>query len=860
MSLSVIENRVHTPFFKSSCLSFLALALCVSNAWAAAPAVFADAQRTILSGLNNPQAFAGNSTNGGALFVADTNNNQIVVLVNGNRFHFDPPGFTLSQPKAIAMDAQGDLFIADTPSRNVGRIIEMPASEGMITGTAKVVFSGTPLTNPIAMTVDSTGTLFVGDYPASGRGVIYSLTRNATTLTRLNFTGLAATLEPAALVRDSSTNLYIADKNSINDGIYKASDTGGAATSIRTPDFVITRPSGLALDASGSLYILSTLGANAQEQVTVIPAASPNTPYIVPNNAIKASSALLFDAKGNLDVLSSRAGGIYQFTFGAPVNLGSTSTAAKGAPVIFNFEFNASAALSGFSIVSAGDVSTELTQTAGTCTNGAHRNLTAAAPYTCEETYEGTPKYPGFRSSAILVKGSNNTVLAAVPVYQIGVAGVQITYPLDATETAGGLEQPQAIAISGLNNTVYVADEVAGKVYSLHGLGGATLTPVSTGAIHLVAPSALAVDGAGNLFIADFGVPNLGQVVKVSPTTGAEPVVINTGCLLQHPISLALDAAGNLYIGDAGPAGFDASSADPGYLVKVPTGGTAFKLNTPNLPIVFPQALATNVNTGYLYVGDGGDLSGVGQVDVITMDGTSVSQLALPNVTNPTGLTFDPAGNLYVLDGYVNTVTVDPLYLNNPTPYLLQFDNSALAAPSSIAMSAGGQSLVISNIGMGADNNLVFVNGNTSTLDFGSVARGTQSQAMTATVANIGNATLTLGIPYYATTTANPAFSILNSSTCTNDLTLGAGGSTQNNGSCDFNFEFKPIAAGLTSQQFTLHSNAYNKGIPILRVQGTGTGNGSVQKPNPRKWQRARAEEAKNRNRLRFGRESRFQR
>ncbi len=100
----------------------------------------------------------------------------------------------------------------------------------------------------------------------------------------------------------------------------------------------------------------------------------------------------------------------------------------------------------------------------------------------------------------------------------------------------------------------------AGVVYSVAGLGGSTLTPVSTGTVTLSAPYGLALDGAGNLFIADF---DNGQLVEVPTTTGLAPSVVNTGGLLQHPISVAIDSLGNIYIGDAGPGGLDASSSEP---------------------------------------------------------------------------------------------------------------------------------------------------------------------------------------------------------------------------------------------------------------------------------------------------------
>ena len=107
-------------------------------------------------------------------------------------------------------------------------------------------------------------------------------------------------------------------------------------------------------------------------------------------------------------------------------------------------------------------------------------------PYSCNESYYGNPAFPGNRLSAIEAYGPGKTVLASQAAYQTAFAGVEVIYPVDATATAINLQQPQALAISGLNKKVYVADTQAGKVYSTAGSGvRLTLTPVSTGTITL---------------------------------------------------------------------------------------------------------------------------------------------------------------------------------------------------------------------------------------------------------------------------------------------------------------------------------------------------------------------------------------
>ena len=849
MSLMPSKSLSNGSFSKWKIVSFpiLALVSCAAGAWAQAPSVLVDAQQNIATGFNSPQSIA--VSKNGTIYIADTINNQIVSVVNGVKTPVPTGTFVLTTPQALTLDANGDLFVGDTPTTGTtssGRIIELAGDgKGNLTGVATSVFSGAPLTDPISLAVDATGTLFIGDYPPSGDGAIYSLASGGAPQL-LNVTGLNTPFTPAALLRDSSTNLYIADNGNFsgsNGGVYVVADTGGAAQPVATGTFVINQPSGLTFDSAGDLFILSLLGTgtgfNAGQQVVIIPAASPTTPYILPNTGLGTSSSMAFDPQSNLDVLDSADGLITQLDYIAPVNMGSTDVVgATGAHILFNFEYNQPTTLRGFRFVSQGDTSTEIIQaTGGACTNGRHTNLPGGGPrisnyfpYTCAEHFYGNPSYPGFRSSAIQVRGGNtgNTILASTPVYQTGLAGAEVTYPVTETTTATGLQQPQSLAISGLDDKVYVADTQAGRVYSIDGLGGTGLTRVSTGTIPIQAPSAVALDGAGNLFIADF---NLGEVIEVPTTTGLAPsVVIAPGGLLQHPMALAFDFLGNLYIGDAGPAAIAAGTGDPGYVVKLPAGGAAFKMTIPSAaPIVFPQALATDPKTAALWIGDGGDASGVGQVVQVSADGTTATTTPINGVTNPTGLAIDPAGDLYVLDGFADTLTVVPPAASGFASYLVDFDNTTLSAASALAISAGGQSFVIANIGTGNTNNLVYLNGNASALPFGNVTVGNQSPTMTATEYNIGNLSLTLASPFYTTNRRDTAFSVLGSSTCGNGLMLAT------SAPCTINVQFTPQVIGQTTQRINVQSNGYNGGQPALTLSGTGTEGGGVRHNHDRR-------------------------
>jgi hypothetical protein len=844
--MSVMPLRFLAKFSPFFCLPVLSVAFCASSVWAQAPPVVIDAQQVVGTGYNLPQSVAVSAN--GTVYVANQGTSQILALIPNPPTNTATPTvvstapYTLVGPQAVALDANGDLFIGDTPVAgppSQGRIIKLAGDgKGNPVGPATLLYSGSVVKNPIALTVDSAGDLFIGDYPLdTGAGAIYKLASGAPgTPVSAGITGLPSLVTPAALLA-VGTNLYIADNGTgaksgpdILGGVYVAPLAGGGATTVSTPGFTPVTPSGFASDTAGNLYILAVLNGatfTPLQQILVIPMSSPSTPYVLPNTALNTSTGMAFDPSGNLDVVAltlGSAGEIVQFAFLSPVNLGSIAIDQNGTQVSYNFGFNAPFTFNGFKFLTQGDTSTEVVQAAGgTCTTGKHTTLpggptiSAINPYICQNAFYGFPNFPGKRTSSIELKGKAGAILASTLVYETGLGGAEITYPLNTSATAVNLEQPQAVAVSGLNHKVYVADFEAAVVYSTNGVAGATLTPVSTSPITLSGPAALAVDGSGNLYIGDF---NLGEVIKVPVPTGGAPSLVNAGGLLQHPLAITFDQQGNLYIGDAGSGGIFASSANPGYVVKVPVGGTPAKLTTPSVSVVFPQALAADPTNPVVWIGDGGDPSGVGQVVQVASNGSSASAFPVADVTNPTGLGFDTADDLYVLDGTANTITVVPPASSGVAAHLVEFNNSLLASASAMGMSAGGQSFIIANIGAGSSNSLVYINGNRSTLLFGDVKVGTPSPFQTATEYNIGDSPITLSNPFYTTNVSNTAFTVLPSSTCSAGVVL------QPSHSCTINVQFTPTALGSTSQLITVQSNAYNpgapSGAPILRVAGTG--------------------------------------
>ncbi len=823
--------------FASHSLGIVWIFFCAAQTLAAVPAVVVDAQQTIGAAFANPQSIA--VAPNGTVYVADLNNDRVVQLSTHlpaasteSDVYTGPSG--VSAPLALAVDGVGDLYIADLPSPGTtGRIIEVMADgRGTLTHTVRQIYLGGTVTVPVSLAVDSAATVFVGDVGGNA-GTIYAIPYGGAPQ-KVNITGLPPTFFPGALVAGASGDLYIADSAATHYGVYMAPAAGGAVRTILTGSFDIDQPTGLALDGNGNLFVAAYLGSNNTlypgEQIIEVPGASPATqsaPYLLPASNLDPSSGIALDPAGNLDIAEvgngqNDNGIVTQLNFLNAVSLGAVSVFAKGPGVTFNFAFNAPTTFAGFRAVTTGDLGarSDVAQVAGgTCQTQRLRGQTEYTPYLCSQTFQATPQYAGMRMAAIQVKGSGGTVLTSSPVYALGDAAAEVAYPLDVSTSALGLIQPQGVAISGFDRTVYIADLSGGKVYSIAGLNGASATAVFTGApgsaTALSAPSAVAINGEGDLYIADF---NLGQVIVVPTTTGEAPYVLNTGGLLQHPIALTLDYLGNVYIGDAGPDGDGATTSNPGYLVFVPYHGVAFKAQVPGVAVVFPQALAISPINGDVLIGDGGDISAsAGQIVRVPSNGSAASVVSVttPAVpANPSGLTFDAAGNLYVLDGTAGTITVvSPVGASALLPLA---NTAALSYPSALASSAGAQSLVVANLGGGTANSLVYLNGNSATMAFGNQGVHSESIAQSVTLTNIGNEPLTLNNNYYSPRPI-PRFTPAGSNSCAGGDTL-----TLSSPSCIFSLQFDPAKAGAISQTVTINSNAYNSGTPLIHLTGTG--------------------------------------
>ncbi|WP_168735686.1 cadherin-like beta sandwich domain-containing protein [Cohnella fermenti] len=272
------------------------------------------------------------------------------------------------------------------------------------------------------------------------------------------------------------------------------------------------------------------------------------------------------------------------------------------------------------------------------------------------------------------------------------------------------LRSPTGVAVDAAGN-VYVADKYNNRVRKI-ATDGVITTIAGTGssdysgdngdatAAELSSPSGVAVDSVGNVYIADTSnhrirkVDTAGKITTVAGTDDSGysgDGVPADETRLYYPNAVAIDAAGNLYIADtynnrirkvdtdgiittvAGSSSTDGYSGDGDMAVDAqlnePEGvwvdgsGNLYIADTDNNRIrkVIPNGIITTIagTGGSGYSGDGGA-------------GT------LAELDGPTGLAMDSAGNLYIADKFNYAV-------RKQTPYI----PSSAASLSGIVLSSG---------------------------------------------------------------------------------------------------------------------------------------------------------------------------
>ena len=296
----------------------------------------------------------------------------------------------------------------------------------------------------------------------------------------------------------------------------------------------------------------------------------------------------------------------------------------------------------------------------------------------------------------------------------------------------GSANQFQGVAMDAAGN-LYIADPGTLRVRKINtagiistfagggGVGGGGDGGPATSA-SLGSPSGIAVDRAGNVYIADV---QFGRVRMVN-TSGTISTVAGggsggdgpaTSAALQGPFGLALDSQGNLYIAE-GLGGTGTSmrvrKVTPSGTISTVAGGNGIGFSGDGGPATqaqLDQPLGLAVDSaGNLYIADFGN-NRVRKVDssgmIITIAGaghiagnsTNIGDGGPPAAASlqPSGLSFDASGNLYISDysGYrVRKITFGAKPRGLSTSAASLFFAATLAHPA-----APSQQLTVESVG-----------------------------------------------------------------------------------------------------------------------------------------------------------------
>ena len=448
--------------------------------------------------------------------------------------------------------------------------------------------------------------------------------------------------------------------------------------------------------------------------------------------------------------------------------------------------------------------------TVGTGCTGA---LNANTPCTVNITF--SPQAPGLRMGAVELSGSGGLVATQL-IYGIGQApeaafGPTVSYttpytPMSTIITfSSQVTQPPNLAGP-------LTTDAAGNLYQVNGSTLQKLAPPYTGSPTTVAtgfstPHAGAIDGAGNLYVADSGLGTNGEVVKLAPGCGST----SCGSVVFAPTSaagvygVAVDGSGDLFISDHSAGAFEipngCSSSNCYITLYNPGGGSN------------ANGVAVDAS-GDLFVAD----SGLSQVVKIPAGGGAPVQVGT-GWSGPAGVAVDAAGDVLVADFALqingNTaggvVEVPVGCINNTNNCQILLLTAGAHDPYVVTVSPLGQ-LFAATDGPSFEINL----SQPPSLAFAATNVGVTStdSPQSVTLQNIGNQHMTGSVSL----TSSQNFAIGPSSSCGGfDMFPGE--------SCSENFDFAPETAGNPLTTTAVFSDNALNGAPATQtVNLSGTG------------------------------------
>ena len=576
------------------------------------------------------------------------------------------PAARFDFPSGVANDVAGNLYVADANNHVIRKI----TSAGFVTtfagatglgGSADGAGSSARFNSPRGLAVDAVGSIYVAD---TGNSTIRKITSAGLVTTLAGTPGLSGSVDgtgsaasfnsPQALAVDAGGSIYVTD--TYNHTIRRISSVGVVTTLAGVPGMTgaadgtgsaarFSFPQGVAADAGGDLYVadsnnhtirkitsggvVSTFAGSAGLQGSADgtgSAASFNSPQ-----------GLAVDTAGNIYVADA-----YNHTIRQITSVGFVTTLAGAAGLKGASDGTGSIARlnipQGLAIDAANNVFVADTN------NNSIRKITSAGNVT---TFAGEAGY-----------GS-----------------------ADGVGSAASFNHPRGLVIDTASN-MYVADTdnstirkitPSGVVTTFAGAAGANGSADGVGsAASFNSPRKLAVDAAGNIYVAD---TYNSEIRKITPSgivsTLAGAAGLNgsadgagSAARFYYPHGLAVGAGGDVYVADT--YNHTIRQITPGGVVTTIAGAIGLSGSTDGTGAAarfsYPQGLAVDAG-GNIFVAETSTIRKITPSGVVTtfagtagLGGSTDGTGSAARFNSVEGLAIDTAGNVYAADNYNSTI------------------------------------------------------------------------------------------------------------------------------------------------------------------------------------------------------------
>lgn len=635
----------------------------------------------------------------GNIYVADTYNNKIRKITptgtvstlagSGIAGMADASGAVASfnLPSAVAVDAAGNVYVADTNNHKIRKITPQGAVTTLagsgIAGSANGTGAAARFYSPQGIAVDASGNIYVADtYNNKIRKITPS--REVSTLAGTGSLGYqdgysssSRFYSPYGVAVDASGTVYVAD--TYNNRIRKITPEGMVSTlaGSGTKDDAdgkgklagFNYPKAVAIDAAGTLFVADgdnykIRQINPEGQVSTLAGSGLKGSADGTGGAASfySPSAVAIDAIGSVYVADTDINKIRKINYGC-------FTVEPALPAGLSIDIR-TGAISGTPIVA----------TPQTVYKVSARNTSGTGIFNLEiETKIEKPIF----SYASPQNYEINTVIAPLsPVNTGGPIPLGTRTPLSGSGATGSADGDGALAsffdLTGAamddSGNIYVADYNNHKIRKI-APDGATTTFAGNGKAYFAdgsaaqasfnGPIGVAVDAAGNVYVADSANHRIRKITPegtVSTLAGSGTAGFQngagTGARFLFPSGLAVDARGNVYVADTNnqrirkitPAGETNTFAGNGTVGSRDFTGISASFN-------YPRGIAIDASSN-LYIGDVDNnrvrkINPSGRVSTLAgsstigdVNGTGLSALFY----HPSELAVDASGTVYLAD------------------------------------------------------------------------------------------------------------------------------------------------------------------------------------------------------------------